>query len=152
MNTVHCYDIHYTTLYTFLDNQRFQTNQRSTGDTINRSLQYTSQHLLLAALLLGRNDPEVAVGRVLLGCLGLGWSLLGDLAPAARSRISGTTALGWGGSVDEALVGEALAADELLGEVAGIDGAAAAVDGFSDELGFGGEEDEVGDKLFGCKE
>jgi hypothetical protein len=35
--------------------------------------------------------------------------------------------------------------------VAGVDGAAAAVDGFGDELGFGGEEDEVGDELFGCE-
>jgi hypothetical protein len=36
--------------------------------------------------------------------------------------------------------------------VARVDGAAAAVDGFGDELGFGGEEDEVGDELFGCEE
>jgi hypothetical protein len=108
--------------------------------------------LLLATLLLRRNDPEVAIGGVLLGRLRLGRSLFGDLAPATRSRIRGTTALGRGGSVDEALVGESLAADELLGEVARVDGAAAAVDGFGDKLGFGGEEDEVGDELFGCEE
>jgi hypothetical protein len=108
--------------------------------------------LLLTTLLLGRNDPEVTVGGILLGRLRLGRSLLSDLTPATRSRIRGTTALGRGGSVDEALVGESLAADELLGEVARVDGAAAAVNGFGDELGFGREEDEVGDELFRCEE
>jgi hypothetical protein len=111
-----------------------------------------SQHLLLTTLLLRRNDPEVTVGGILLGRLRLGRPLLGDLTPATRSRIRGTTTLGRGGSVDEALVGESLAADELLGKVARVDGAAATVDGFGDELGFGGEEDEVGDELFGCEE
>lgn len=110
-----------------------------------------SKHLLLAALLLRGDDPEAAVGRVLFGCLRLGRSLLRDLAPATRSRTSGTTTLGRGGSVDEALVREPLAADELLGEVAGVNSAAAAVDSLSDKLGFGGEEDEVCDELFGCE-
>jgi len=35
--------------------------------------------------------------------------------------------------------------------VAGVDGGAAAVDGFGDELSFGGEENEVGDELLGCE-
>jgi hypothetical protein len=105
--------------------------------------------LLLSTLLLGRNNPEVTVGRILLGSLGLRRALLCDLAPATRSRISGATALGRGGSVDEALVREPLAANELLGEVAGVDRGAAAVDGFGDELGFSREEDEVGDELLG---
>lgn len=107
------------------------------------------QNLLLSTLLLRSNNPKVSISRILLRRLRLRGALLRDLAPATRRRISGTTALGRGGSVDEALVGEALAADELLGEVAGVDGGAAAVDGFGDELGFGGEEDEVGDELFG---
>jgi len=36
--------------------------------------------------------------------------------------------------------------------VARVDGAAAAVDSFSDELGFGREEDEIGDELFSCED
>ena len=108
-------------------------------------------NLLLSTLLLGRNNPEVTVGRIFLGSLGLRRALLGNLAPATRSRISGTTALGWGGSVNKALVREPLAANELLSEVAGVDGRAAAVDGFGDELGFRGEEDEVGDELLSCE-
>jgi hypothetical protein len=36
--------------------------------------------------------------------------------------------------------------------VARVDGAAATVDGFSNELGLGGEENEVGDELLGCRE
>ena len=107
--------------------------------------------LLLSTLLLGRNNPEVTVGRILLGSLRLSGALLRNLAPATRSRISGTTALGRGGSVDEALVREPLAADKLLGEVAGVNGRTAAVHGFGNELGFGGEEDEVGDELLGCE-
>jgi hypothetical protein len=122
----------------------------------NKREQYIPSHhrnisLLLSTLLLRRNNPEVTVGRILLGSLGLRRALLCNLAPATRSCISGTTALGWGGSVDEALVREPLAADELLGEVAGVNGGAAAVDGFSDELGFSGEEDEVGDELLSCE-
>lgn len=108
--------------------------------------------LFLAALLLRRDDPEVAVGGVVLGRLGLRGALLRDLAPAAggaAGRVGGAAALGRRGGVDEALVGELLAADELLGKVARVDRAAAAVDGFGDELGFGGEEDEVGDELLG---
>jgi hypothetical protein len=148
--------LHYTTLHASLANQHFQTyQQRSPDDPINSSLQYTTRlntnYLLLTTLLLARHDPKVAIGRVLLRRLNLRRSLLRNLAPATRSRISGTTALGRGGSVDEALVGKSLAADELLGEVARVDGAAAAVDGFGDELGFGGEEDEIGDELFGSK-
>jgi len=108
--------------------------------------------LLLAALLLGRHDPEVTVGGVLLGRLGLRGPLFSNLTPTTRRRIGGTTALGWGGSVDEALVRKPLAADEFLGEVARVDGAAAAVDGFGDELGFGGEENEIRNELFSCKE
>lgn len=107
--------------------------------------------LLLSTLLLGGNNPEVTVGRILLGSLRLSGTLLRDLAPATRSRISGTTALGRGGSVDETLVREPLAANELLCEVAGVNGRAAAVDGFGNELGFGGEEDEVGDELLSCE-
>jgi hypothetical protein len=133
---------------------QFQPN--TTQQFNNRREQYIPSHhkktsLLLSALLLRRNNPEVTVGRILLGSLGLRGTLLCDLAPATRSRISGTTALGRGGSVDEALVREPLAANELLGEVAGVDGGAAAVDGFSDELGFSREENEVGDELLGCE-
>ena len=108
--------------------------------------------LLLTALLLRRDNPEVAIRRILLGRLGLRRAFLRDLAPATGRRISGTTALGWGGSVDEALVGEALAADELVGEVARVDGGAAAVHGFGNELDVGGEQVEVGDEGFGWKE
>lgn len=115
------------------------------------TLSRQSKHLLLAALLLRSDNPEAAIGRVLLRSLRLSRSLLCNLAPATRSRTSGTTTLGRGGSVDEALVREPLATDELLGEVAGVDGAAAAVDSLSDKLGFGGEEDEVCNELFGCK-
>lgn len=131
--------------------------QRMPTHHVNDRQQHTSFHhtsrnsLLLSTLLLRRNNPEVAVGRILLGSLRLSGTLLRNLAPTTRSRISGTTALGRGGSVDEALVRKPLAADELLGEVARIDGRAAAVDGFSNELGFRGEEDEVGDELLGCE-
>lgn len=106
--------------------------------------------LFLAALLLGSHNPEVTIGRVILGSLGLGRALLRDLTPApgrAPGRISGTTALGRGGRVDKALVSELLAADKLLRKVARVDSATAAVDGFGDELSLGREKDEVGNEL-----
>ena len=133
-----------------------QPQRKPTHHVIDRQQHVSFHHnirisLLLSALFLRRHNPEVTVGRILLGSLRLSGTLLRDLAPTTRSRISGTTALGRGGSVDEALVRKPLAADELLGEVARIDGRAAAVDGFGDELGFSGEEDEVGDELLGCE-
>lgn len=77
---------------------------------------------LSLGLLLRSHDLEVARVERLLGLLcGAGASLLGDFGPAAACRLvfsrRGCVAL-----IDDALVSQLAAAEEFLGEVAGIDG------------------------------
>jgi len=77
-----------------------------------------------------------------------GTALLGDLRPATtcglvlcrRSSVA---------FVDDALVGELAAAEELFSEVARVERVGGRVHGFSDQLGVGWETEERGDKVFG---
>jgi hypothetical protein len=85
------------------------------------SKNFISQLALPLALLLARNDLERArvESRLLLLLLKAGAALLGDLGPATACGlvISGAGSVT---VVDDALVGELAAAEELLREVAGI--------------------------------
>lgn len=113
--------------------------------------------LLLPTLLLRRHNPKVAIcGLLLLTHSGgiLARTLLRHLAPASSAslrRTSRTSALGRRRSIDEALVRKTLAADEVLGKVARVDRVAVGVDRFDKDLSLGGEEDELGDELFGYR-
>ena len=77
-----------------------------------------------------------------------GTALLGDLRPATtcglvlcrRSSVA---------FVDDALVGELAAAEELFSEVARVKCVGGGVYRFCDKLGVGWEAEERGDKIFG---
>lgn len=108
---------------------------------------------LLTTFLLRRHNPEISICSLLLLARSfLLRSLLRHLTPAtgtSRRRTSGTSALGRRRGVDETLVRETLATDEVFGEVAGVDRVAVGVDGFDEDFCVGREEDELGDKFFG---
>lgn len=106
--------------------------------------------VLTLALLLRRNDLEVAVlkrGRLLR--LRRRPALLRDLRPAASRRL----VLGWGGRValvEDALVCQLTAAQELFGKMAGIERVGGRVHRLGDELSVRGEAQKRGDEVFGC--
>lgn len=103
---------------------------------------HLSPPLLTSTSLLGLLDSKAA--EVVLWCF-LAGSLLGDFTPTTRA-IRGTSALGHS-SIDETLVSETLATDELLGEVARIDGRGHCVNSFGDDIIVGRKTHEAGDEL-----
>lgn len=106
-------------------------------------LVHNQRHLPLAFLLTGDDLESTRVERgrlllLLLLLLGTCAALLSNLRPAASCGF----VLGWAGSiaiVDDALVGELTAAEELFSEMTGVECVACRVDGFGDELSIGRE-------------
>jgi hypothetical protein len=108
------------------------------------------QAALPLALLLARDDLERARVEsrllLLLVLLDAGATLLGDLGPATACGL----VVGGAGSVtvvDNALVCELSAAEELLGKVARVEGVAGRVDGLGDELSVGRETQKGGNEV-----
>ena len=130
-----------------LQHQRFNAQSRHIPPTSNKSPSPSP----LPTLLLRRHNPKSPIRiiptRFLLR------SLLRNLAPPPRLiriNIQRTSALRWRRSIDQAFISKLLAADELLGEVAGVYSVGVAVDGFGDDFDLGREDDEAGDELLDC--
>jgi hypothetical protein len=117
-------------------------------DLLIAEVQNIATHLSLG-LLLGGNDLEVArVERLLLLLRSAGATLLGDFRPTATCRLvlSRRSCVAF---VDNALVGELAAAEELFSKVAGVERAGGGMHRFRDELSVGRETEERRDKVFG---
>lgn len=81
--------------------------------------------------------------------LSAGAALLGHLRPATACGLvisgAGSVAV-----VNNAFVGELAAAEEFLGEVAGVEGVAGRVNRLGDELSVSRETQQGGNEVIGC--
>ena len=128
------------------------TQYKSTSaDTLVAELFQRIETILPLGLLLGGDNFEVARVERLLRLLLLdsaGAALLGDLRPTTTCGL----VLGRRSSVafvDDALIGELAAAEELFSEVARVERVGGGVYRFCNQLGVGWETEERGDKVFG---
>jgi len=114
-----------------------------------RLLPILKRHLALSALLLGWHDLEIAVvQRALRLWLLRAWTaLLGNLTPTTAGLVLGrarSVAL-----VDDALVSQLTAPQELLGEMTAVNVVSSRMDRFGDELLLRREAKQRGDKFLG---